>query len=114
MTVKLSHRERHFLSLLVPDGATIGVGLSVGASLRHKGLVTVAKYGRYGITEAGKAALAGLAYAVNEPGRTNAPARQTPLQSRPKGLGNRGRKPAGTRPGNPGQTDPGQGQLPLI
>jgi hypothetical protein len=107
---KLTHRDRYFLSLLAPDGATIYVGTSVGASLYRRGLVTKAKWGRYGITEAGKAALAGSAYAPNGAGRTIAPARQTALETRPTGQGNRGRN----RAREPGQAGQGQGQLPLI
>jgi hypothetical protein len=58
VTVKLTRRERHFLSLHYPDG-TVSKGTSVGASLYRKGLVYIAKYGRYGITPAGIEALKG-------------------------------------------------------
>jgi hypothetical protein len=110
MTDALSRRERYFLSLLAPDGATIMVGLSVGESLYIKGLVTLAKWKRYGITEAGRAALAGVAYAANGAGRPNAPPRKTPIGTRPKGRGTG----AGTGQGDRGLTGQGQGQLPLI
>lgn len=54
--MKLTRRQRHFLELLYPDG-TIAIGLTVGADLRLMGLVRIAKYGRYGITEAGAQAI---------------------------------------------------------
>lgn len=114
MTEKLSHRERHFLSLLIPDGSTIQVGLSVGASLQRRGLVTLAKYKRYGITEAGRAALAGLPHAANEAGRGNGPARQAALASRPRGRGTGGGTGAGTGPKGRGQAGQDEGQLTLI
>ena len=56
MTVKLTHSERYFLMLLHPDG-TIAIGTSVGASLYRRGLVTIAKWGRYGLTPAGEEAI---------------------------------------------------------
>lgn len=57
--IKLTSRERHFLGLLMEDGATISKGLSVGASLHRRGLVHYAKFGRYGITAEGIAAYNG-------------------------------------------------------
>lgn len=42
----LTSRERHYLTLLKPDGATISVGTSVGYGLYRRGLVKIAKFGR--------------------------------------------------------------------
>lgn len=53
----LTDREISFLRLLTDNGATISVGTTVGYTLYKRGLVTVAKWGRYGITEAGRTAL---------------------------------------------------------
>lgn len=55
----LTRRERHFLGLLMEEGATISKGLSVGAALHRRGLVHFAKWGRYGITAEGVAAYNG-------------------------------------------------------
>jgi hypothetical protein len=53
----LSHSERHFLSLII-GGGSISVGSSIGASLHQRGMVTIVRNGqRYGITQAGIAAL---------------------------------------------------------
>ncbi|WP_439398527.1 hypothetical protein ACRQ5Q_14610 [Bradyrhizobium sp. PMVTL-01] len=52
----LTRRERHFLGLLMEDGATISKGTSLGASLYRRGLLRIAKFGRYGITAEGVAA----------------------------------------------------------
>jgi hypothetical protein len=53
-SARISEQERHFLSLINSEDATIGVGTSIGARLHRRGLVQIAKSGRYGITEAGK------------------------------------------------------------
>jgi hypothetical protein len=58
------HEERPNLRLdldldamsAMEEGATISKGSSVGDSLYWRGLVRIAKYGRYGITDAGRAA----------------------------------------------------------
>jgi hypothetical protein len=53
----LTPSERHFLSLIV-DGGSIAVGSSVGDGLHRRGLVTIVRRGRrYGLTQAGVAAL---------------------------------------------------------
>jgi hypothetical protein len=56
----LDRKEWILLNLLAeaPD-ATVGQGTRAGASLARRGLVRVAKYGRWGITEAGRGVLAG-------------------------------------------------------
>ena len=51
--MKLTERESHFLGLLMENGATISCGTSVGVSLYRRGLVHVARYGRWGITQDG-------------------------------------------------------------
>lgn len=58
MDIYLTHSERRFLQMLSEPGATISVGLTVGADLRRRGFVRIAKFARYGITEEGRAALA--------------------------------------------------------
>ncbi|WP_024516971.1 hypothetical protein [Bradyrhizobium sp. Tv2a-2] len=57
--IKLTHSERHFLGLLMEEGATISVGTNVGKSLHRRGLVTIARWKRYGITQEGKDAFTG-------------------------------------------------------
>jgi hypothetical protein len=51
-----TRRESHFLELIYPEG-TIGIGTRIGEALWQRGLVTIAKWGRYGITPAGIEAL---------------------------------------------------------
>jgi hypothetical protein len=55
--VKLTRREQSFLRLLNEPGATVAEGLTVGFELHQRGLVQFAKFGRYGITDAGRAAI---------------------------------------------------------
>jgi hypothetical protein len=103
---QLSRRERYFLSLLVPDGATIGVGTSVGESLRWRGLVTLARFGRLGITEAGREALHGRENVAASASNRSRAVGTSPIKGatsdRPKGAG------------NPPQTTPQNAQLPLF
>lgn len=54
--VRLTSAERRFLAIIFPTG-TIATGTKVGFELERRGLVTVAKYQRYGITAAGAAAI---------------------------------------------------------
>lgn len=91
--MKLTPRERRFLTLLLPEGATIAMGLRVGSDLCRRGLVHIAKYRRYGITVQGREALA-------EPDRPPAPV----------GGPGRARKRAGNRP--PGPYGTGQEPAP--
>jgi hypothetical protein len=53
---RLTRRERHYLNIMYPDG-TIAVGTKVGEQLYYRGLVRIAKWGRYGITPEGIEAL---------------------------------------------------------
>lgn len=98
MGVKLTDRERHFLTILceAPD-ATIGVGLHVGARLLRRGLVSIVRWGRYGATQAGRDALAGTLAAD--------PAMAAGGAGKRGGKGGRGgaRKPDGAPDGNTGQ-----------
>jgi hypothetical protein len=52
---KLTRKERFFLSLIYPTG-TIAVGTKVGEKLFVRGFLTI-KFGRYGITPEGAAAI---------------------------------------------------------
>jgi hypothetical protein len=56
--IRLTRRQRHFLTLLNAPGATVAMGLEVGDDLHHMGLVMEAKWGRYGITPKGREAIA--------------------------------------------------------
>lgn len=53
---KLDDSEAHFLSVICPEG-TISVGTTIGYKLHRRGLVKIAKFGRYGITPAGAEAI---------------------------------------------------------
>lgn len=125
----LTPRQRRFLTILVPDGATICVGWDFAESLYWRGMLTKvkARFGsvgppwRYAITQAGREALAGLAShasgaagGANGAGRGNRPAPKRPM-GRPAngpgtGAGNRGRNRPGTGANGAGET----GQLTLI
>lgn len=54
--VRLTAAERRFLAIIFPTG-TIATGSEVGQRLYQRGLVTIAKYQRYGITPEGVAAI---------------------------------------------------------
>lgn len=54
--VKLDRKEQRFLATIY-DGGTIGTGTEVGARLERRGLVEEVKWGRLGISAAGKAAI---------------------------------------------------------
>jgi hypothetical protein len=56
VTVQLNDREAFFLNLIHPVG-TIGTGTSIGKRLYKRGLVSVVKFGRYGITDMGAGAI---------------------------------------------------------
>lgn len=56
--VRLTAAERRFLAIINPTG-TIATGTMTGLRLHQRGLVTVAKFERYGITPAGIAAIKG-------------------------------------------------------
>ena len=56
MATKIDDRDAHFLGLICPEG-TISIGTSIGSKLRRRGLVKIAKFGRYGITPEGVEAL---------------------------------------------------------
>ncbi len=113
----LTSRERRFLSLLTEPGATICTGMpggynsngpaTVGASLKRKGYVAIAKFGRLGITEAGRQALLVPAHEPKPRGRNAPHGRGNPAKSH---AGGRGMAGGGTSP-NGGM---GQGQLPLF
>jgi len=52
---KLTRKERHFLSLIYPNG-TIAIGTKVGERLFARGLLTI-RFSRYAITPEGAAAI---------------------------------------------------------
>jgi len=64
-------RARWHLKLLNEPGATIGVGTIVGAWLYQEGFVTIAKFGRYGITPKGIDFLLGRAVPARRLGELN-------------------------------------------
>lgn len=51
----LTARQARFLAIV--EGGTVAVGLRIGEQLYQRGLLTIAKWGRYGITPIGQAAL---------------------------------------------------------
>lgn len=54
--VKLDASEQYWLAV-IRDGGTIGTGTKVGYQLLRRGMVREVKWGRYGITPAGAAAI---------------------------------------------------------
>lgn len=54
---KLTARERRFLRLLEPPGASISVGLEVGATMSPYGYVSLNRDNRYILTDAGRDAI---------------------------------------------------------
>jgi hypothetical protein len=53
---KLTRRERRFLAAMLPDG-TVATGTHVGQDLRARGLVSEVRWGRLGLTDAGREAI---------------------------------------------------------
>lgn len=105
----LTRKERLFLELLAPDGATIAQGTRVGAALARRGFVRVAKFGRWGITPAGHGALAGHGDLPSRYGPGTGPGKgpgtgQGTGKGTGQGTGNRARAGKG----------PGPGQLTLL
>jgi hypothetical protein len=72
---KLTRKERVFLTILSEPGATIATGTAAGKRLHALRYVSEVKWGRYGITPAGAAALA-----ADVPGRRYPRARRTDVR----------------------------------
>lgn len=70
-------RAVHYLELLSEPGATISIGTNVGAWLHEQGFVTIARWGRYGITPKGIDALRGN-FKLGEPNGTRGNSKRLP------------------------------------
>lgn len=53
---RLTRKERRFMAIMYPTG-TVAVGLTIGRELYHRGLLLIAKAGRYGLSARGAEAM---------------------------------------------------------
>ena len=51
--MKASQKERRFMAAMLPDG-TVATGSVIGHNLHRRGLIEQVRWGRYGLTEAGR------------------------------------------------------------
>lgn len=55
--MKATQRERRFMAAMMPDG-TVATGSITGVNLHRRGLIEQVRWGRYGLTEAGRELMA--------------------------------------------------------